>query len=124
MNKSAKIYELEDEDGYRLPKNVTSQFREVQGGIEHLKHAADTITDNLKGVNKKLGKNTTDLSLITDKVNSIDNTLKTHMKNTAASLDNIQDVNKAVLSILTDIFKELNTQGERLSNLETKLGKS
>lgn len=118
MNKAAKIYELEDADGFKLPKNVSTQFREVQGGIEHLKNAADTIADSLTGVDKKLSKNTTDLSLITDKVNSIDISLKKHMKNTGESLKNIHELNTTILSLLENIFKGISNHNDRISNLE------
>lgn len=118
MNKFAKIYDLEDEDGYKFPRNVSTQFREVQGGIEHLKIAAEVITEELKGVNNKLGKNTTDVSLITNKVNSIDSSLKKHMKQTAKSLDNLQDMNNALLNIMRDIFTEIKEQSTRINDLE------
>lgn len=95
-----KVRPLYDESGYKLPKNMSQQFRDVQGGIEHLKDAADDIKQNLKKANKKLDSHTTDLSVITERINQIDNNLKVHMQNTEKSLNYIGNVLNRVIGIL------------------------
>lgn len=102
--KEAKIIPLQDEDGNKLPKNMSKQFRDVQTGIEYLKDAADNISTELKGVNHKLGANTTDLGLITKKVNSIDSNLKNHMKQTKKAFESTEKTTQAILDLIKQIL--------------------
>jgi predicted nucleic acid-binding Zn-ribbon protein len=106
MSKQVKIYELEDAEGYRLPPNISSQFRGVQGGIEYLKNAADNINTELKGVNHKLSNNTTDLRLIAEKVNSIEAKLTNHMKETQKAFVNSEKTTKSILKLLEYLAKK------------------
>lgn len=113
MSTEAKIKPLYDEDGYKLPKNMSVQFRHVQGNLEYLKDAADNISVELKGVNKKLKKNTTNLTDITDKVNSIEKRQIEHMNITKKSIEQIEELNKTLVTVL------LSTEA-RVSKLEDK----
>ncbi len=110
MNKVAKIYDLEDEDGYKLPKNVSTQFRGVQGGIEYLKNAADNINSELKGVSSKLNTNTQDIKLIVEAVNAIDNKLKSHMKATKKAFNNSEKTTQSILNLLEFLIKRTETK--------------
>lgn len=112
-----KIFELEDIDGFKLPQNVSTQFRSLQGGIEHLKISSDEIKSEIKGVDKKLTKNTTDLNKITDKVNSIDESLKKHMKQSSTNLNQLQSINKTLLELVKDIYKELDSQKNNVDQI-------
>lgn len=111
METKAKIIPLIDEDGNKLPKNMQTQFRNVQSGIEYLKESADDITVELKGVNKKLAINTTDLGLITKKVTEIEKRQVEHMKITKKSFDRVEKLTQTMLEIVIDVNK-------RLANLE------
>ena len=102
----AKIFELEDVNGHKLPPNISQQFRGVQSGIEYLKDAADNINSELKGVNNKLGSNTTDLKAITEKVNSIEKKLTNHMKSTKLAFENSEKTTKAILGLLEFLIKK------------------
>jgi hypothetical protein len=99
-----KILPLKDEEGNFLPKNMSRQFRDVQSGIEFLKDAADSITIELKGVNHKLGSNTTDLGVITKKVNDIDKKLNMHMKQTKAAFKKSEQTTQALLDLIKNVF--------------------
>jgi phage-related minor tail protein len=101
MAKEAKIYDFEDVDGYKLPKNISTQFRGLQGGVEYLKTSADNITTELKGVSKKLSKNETDLSAITHKVNEIDKNLKDLSKLVGSNFENIGKTFEVLINALT-----------------------
>lgn len=105
MNDFAKgrVIPLIDEDGYKLPKNMSKQFRDVQGGIEYLKNAADDITIELKGVNHKLSSNTANLSEVIKKVNSIEINLKNHMKQTQKAFKSSEKTTQAMLTLVLKI---------------------
>jgi hypothetical protein len=48
ITQKSKILPLKDEEGNYLPKNMSTQFRNVQSGIEYLKIAAEDSTNELK----------------------------------------------------------------------------
>jgi archaellum component FlaC len=100
MGKEIHISQIRDEDGFKLPGNMNVQFRNLQSGVEYLKNSADDITIELKGVSKKLGKHTTDLSEITNKVNEIDKSLKDLSKNVSANFIQISKTFDTIIDIL------------------------
>ena len=108
MAKQAKIFELEDIDGYKLPPNISTQFRGVQSGIEYFKDAADNINTELKGVNNKLKGNTTDLKLIAERVNYIDKKLTVHMKESRKAFKNSEKTTTSILHLLEYLIKKTN----------------
>ena len=103
----SKVIPLIDEEGYKLSKNMSKQFRNVQSGIEYLKDAADNISIELKGLNHKLSENTTDLGVITKKVNSIESKLTSHMKQTQLAFKNSEKTTQAVLDLIIRIIEKL-----------------
>ena len=105
MKPNAKVVQLIDETGNPLPKNVAKQFREVQGGLEHLKVDAETIIIKLNKVGKTLGKNTTDLAKITEKVNSIERAQKEHIEITKSAIDQIKQLGGIVNELAKEISK-------------------
>lgn len=110
MTTDAKIIPLTDEEGFKLPKNMSKQFRDVQSGIEYLKMSADDVVVELKGVNHKLANNTTDLKEITAKVNEIDKRITVLDKKVVhlakVSQKNFESVGTA-LTGLTDLLKSI-----------------
>lgn len=120
MGKEIPLHDIVDAEGFRLPKNMSTQFRQVQTGIEYLKGSADNITVELKGVNNKLKANTTDLSEITKKVNSIDNTLKKHLQETKKSFRSLEKTNGALLDLMQTVYTAVENQKERIEALEKK----
>jgi hypothetical protein len=44
----SKTFPPIEETGMKLPKNMSEQFRKVQGGIEYLKHDTEEILIELK----------------------------------------------------------------------------
>jgi predicted nucleic acid-binding Zn-ribbon protein len=98
-----KIKPIVDEEGKKLPKNMTEQFRKVQSGIEYLKMSADDVVVELKGVNHKLKDNTTDIKLISKKVNEIDNRLSDHIRNSQKESKLVQKKFDEIQKVLTSI---------------------
>lgn len=103
MAKDVKVIDLIDEDGYRMPGNLNTQSRNLQGGVEYLKDSADNITVELKTVSKKLGKHTTDLFEITKKVNEIDKNINELAK---AVGENFSEISK-MFDIVIPIVKSM-----------------
>jgi hypothetical protein len=106
MKPSAKVVQLRDEAGDLLPPNMAKQFRAVQGGLEHLKGDAETIILKLNKVGKTLNKNTTDLSKITEKVNSIESAQKQHIAITKLAIDQIKQLGVIVNDLAKEISKK------------------
>ena len=106
MKSSAKVVQLRDEEGDLLPPNMSKQFRAVQGGLEHLKGDAETIIIKLNKVGKTLGKNTTDLAKITEKVNSIETAQKEHIAITKLAIEQIRQLGVIVNDLAKTISKK------------------
>lgn len=111
--KEIKLHHLEDADGHKLPPNMSAQFRGLQGGVEYLKDAADNITTELKGVSKKLSKNTTDLSSISAKVNEIERRQIEHMNITKDSFDNLHKIMYKIIDVISDMSNKINTKKKK-----------
>lgn len=117
MSKDVKVIDLIDEDGFRLPGNLNTQFRNLQGGVEYLKDSADNITLELKGVSKKLGKHTTDLSTITEKVNEIDKNLKDLSKVVSENFTKVGETFDTLIKVFESIA---NTQQQNSNKAKAK----
>lgn len=102
----SKTIPLIDETGMKLPKNTSEKFRKVQGGIEYLKHDTEEILIELKTVGKKLNHHTTELSLITSKVNEIESTQKKHLKQTSELSKQLQEIKKTTSEIFRIILAD------------------
>jgi septal ring factor EnvC (AmiA/AmiB activator) len=109
-----------DETGMKLPKNMSEQFRRVQGGIEYLKQDTEDILVELKTVGKKLYNHTTDLSLITSKVNQIESTQKKHLKQTVDLSKQLQEIKKTT----SEIFESFLLILESLQHMQGNTRKS
>lgn len=96
---NSKIIPLIDETGAKLPKNIATQFREVQGGLEHLKSSAETIIVKLDKVGDGINRHTTDLALITQKVKSIESAQKKHIEITISMIKSIKNLGVIVNSL-------------------------
>ena len=106
MKTNTKVVSLVDETGDLLPPNMAKQFRAVQGGLEHLKGDAETIIIKLNKVGKTLNKNTTDLSKITEKVNSIEKAQKDHIAITKLAIEQIRQLGVIVNDLAKEISKK------------------
>ncbi len=115
----SKTFPPIEETGMKLPKNMSEQFRKVQGGIEYLKHDTEEILIELKTVGKKLNHHTTDFSLITSKVNEIESTQKKHLKQTSELSKKLQEVKKTT----SEIFESFLLILESVQNIEVQTKK-
>lgn len=101
-----------------LPRNMNQQFRDVQAGIEHLKDSAETIITELK-----LKASTTDIKEIIQKVNTIDASLKKHIKTANSNFKSIKKGNEAVYELMQAFYKAVDKQSESIFILQEEIKK-
>lgn len=116
MGREVHIGDVVDGDGFKFPKNMNTQFRNLQTGVEYLKDSADNITVELKSVGIKLNKHTTDLSDVTAKVNEIDKNLRELSKTISV---NFNKTSQAFLA-LTDIIRGMVNEEDKPAKKKPK----
>ena len=121
MSAEGKVVPLVDETGAKLPQNAAEQFRNVQSGLEHLKGDAEVIIAQLKSVGHKLSEHTTDLSVITAKVNSIEEGQAKHMDITLSLINEVKSIGMVVNTLgnsIEEIQKTVTLIRDDLSKTE------